>query len=358
MSLLLIFLMTVLVGDEVKLPGGAVDKLQRAGFKVSAKRLQHRSEGTVSKKLKDLQKQRKELAQSRGQLEDARNQLVAGEQQFQTLEQRHSQLLIEVANAVNNVQRNQMVDQANATLGQIRQLRTGMNDFEKQRDQLRADLTKREDEFLTSMTETRVLIEDIETAYASIDSSETLLESVKEIETATGNRLERAPPAGLQRSRTKIDEIGDGVVSQDIEGKLLGNTLMVQVMIGDAEEPLEMVVDSGASIISLPGDAAARLNVKIPADAPELTLSLADGRQITAYRVLLDRVRLGPFEAKKVEAAILGPEADGADPLLGMSFLGQFNFRINSAEQKLSMTDVAVEESASEGKRKKKRSKQ
>ena len=104
-----------------------------------------------------------------------------------------------------------------------------------------------------------------------------------------------------------------------------------------------MVVDSGATLVTLPKTLANELGITVPSGAREMRLILADGSEIPAKAVTLSRVRVGNFEAENVEAAILDSIATNAEPLLGMSFLGKFKFEINSNEKTLKMLRVNAE---------------
>jgi aspartyl protease family protein len=96
-------------------------------------------------------------------------------------------------------------------------------------------------------------------------------------------------------------------------------------------------------LVSLPAAVATELQIAVPADARQMMLVLADGRTIAARGVTLQRVRVGPFEAENVEAAVLDASATGAEPLLGMSYLGNFRFEIDAAEKSLKMLRVSTD---------------
>jgi clan AA aspartic protease (TIGR02281 family) len=117
--------------------------------------------------------------------------------------------------------------------------------------------------------------------------------------------------------------------------------LYVTVVIGN--RTARMVVGSGASIVSLPSATAGELGITVPSDAPKLRLVLADGRGIPAHGVTIPRVRVGNFEAENVEAAVLDVSAVAAEPLLGMSFLGNFECEIDTVEKTLKLLRVQVE---------------
>ena len=139
----------------------------------------------------------------------------------------------------------------------------------------------------------------------------------------------------------RIEKIEQEIFSESVPLDVRSGSLYVDVVVGN--KTARMVVDSGATLISLPSNTAAQLGIKVPLDARELRLVMADGRSIPGRLVTLGRVRVGEFEAENVDAAVLDPAAVGAEPLLGMSFLGNFKFEIDAAEKSLKMLRVAAE---------------
>lgn len=84
--------------------------------------------------------------------------------------------------------------------------------------------------------------------------------------------------------------------------------------------PVRFLVDTGATLISLPYADAHRLGIDT-AKAPRGTAMTANGAALV-YRVKLDTVRLGGVELHNVDALVHhGPGLDVA--LLGMSFLNR-----------------------------------
>lgn len=83
--------------------------------------------------------------------------------------------------------------------------------------------------------------------------------------------------------------------------------------------PVEMLVDTGASVVAISAVQAASLGIVVPRNAPEGMVLTAQGRA-RAREVTLSRVAVGGIVVPNVRAAIV----EGAFPeavLLGMSFL-------------------------------------
>jgi len=100
----------------------------------------------------------------------------------------------------------------------------------------------------------------------------------------------------------------------------------------------KMVLDTGASITVLTRSLAKKIGINIERLKPDLLVQVADGRSIYAALIILDKVKVENSEARNVEAAVLLEEKGEfgfGDGLLGMSFLKQFNFKIDLKDKKL-----------------------
>ncbi|HFD79228.1 MAG TPA: TIGR02281 family clan AA aspartic protease [Gammaproteobacteria bacterium] len=86
-------------------------------------------------------------------------------------------------------------------------------------------------------------------------------------------------------------------------------------------EPVEFMLDTGASDVAIPSELADRLGLKRGAPVHYQT---ANG-VITAYRTTIDSVTLGPLVIRNVAASI-NPGLGNTDILLGMSVLKHVEF--------------------------------
>lgn len=87
--------------------------------------------------------------------------------------------------------------------------------------------------------------------------------------------------------------------------------------------PVRFVVDTGASLIALPGRDAARMGIDYR-KGPRGTVSTANG-PATVYQVKFDRVKLGDIELTSVDGVVIEQGLEVA--LLGMSFLNRVDMR-------------------------------
>jgi aspartyl protease family protein len=85
---------------------------------------------------------------------------------------------------------------------------------------------------------------------------------------------------------------------------------------------VRFLVDTGATLVSLPVAEAQRLGINYLKGTPGYSV-LADGRRVASYRVTLESVSVGDVTLYNVEGVVQG----GGHALLGMSFLSRTEMR-------------------------------
>lgn len=96
------------------------------------------------------------------------------------------------------------------------------------------------------------------------------------------------------------------------------------------DQPVDFLVDTGATYVAVPGDMAKRLGLESTSSA---WFNTANGR-VRGELTLLDEVSLGGFSAREVRGSI-SPGLAGETALLGMSFLGRFDIEIRDSRMVL-----------------------
>ncbi len=95
-------------------------------------------------------------------------------------------------------------------------------------------------------------------------------------------------------------------------------------------QPVEFMVDTGASLVVVPQAMVAQLNLTT---GPAFTATTASDT-VTFYATRLDSVRIGDIELLDVRAGI-NPYAENQEVLLGMSFLRYLEFSQQGNELRL-----------------------
>jgi aspartyl protease family protein len=110
----------------------------------------------------------------------------------------------------------------------------------------------------------------------------------------------------------------DGIVEVVLQRNRGGHYMATGEING---QPVEFMLDTGASDISVPARLAERLGLKRGA---KMVYQTAAG-PVVQFATQIDRVALGPIELSAVRASI-NPHSDDGVVLLGMSFLKHLEF--------------------------------
>ena len=108
-----------------------------------------------------------------------------------------------------------------------------------------------------------------------------------------------------------------------------GAAIFVRVTLNN-KVPATFVLDTGATLVTISSRTARELGIAVTPDTQRITARTASG-VITSPIVELESVKIGDAEATKVRAAVCDTCAVGAliEGLLGLSYLGQFNFSLD-----------------------------
>lgn len=125
-----------------------------------------------------------------------------------------------------------------------------------------------------------------------------------------------------QRRENPNTQVSSQQIDGYIEVKLVGNGQGHFVADGQINgQPVNFMLDTGATDVSIPAGLAERLNLE--KGAP-VTLSTANGRS-QGYRTRLEQLKLGDIVLHDVRA-LVAPGLSGNQVLLGMSALKQLEF--------------------------------
>lgn len=125
--------------------------------------------------------------------------------------------------------------------------------------------------------------------------------------------------------------LGDDQVALPFEGQ--GHSMIVPVQFGDTEFP--MLFDTGASFTTLNQRSLDALGIRIPRDAPEVTLHTANGER-KARLTMVPMVWVGGLPVEGVTIALCEECADErVNGLLGLNVSGQFLVTIDTGGQQV-----------------------
>jgi hypothetical protein len=118
--------------------------------------------------------------------------------------------------------------------------------------------------------------------------------------------------------------------------QVIDNQILVPVSIrsGDRNVQVLLLLDTGSSMTSFTEEIAARLNIA-PASTHPATTRLADGRTVDIRVATVDSIAVGVRMKAPLEVGILPYSGirERHDGLLGLDFLGDFQYQIDVANE-------------------------
>lgn len=121
-----------------------------------------------------------------------------------------------------------------------------------------------------------------------------------------------------------------------IKLKRVGNNFLTDSVI-NRKTHATLMVDTGASNVMLSKRIALKLGYNLNA-SKRIKAKLANGKVVPGRVVILKELRVGKATATNIPAIVLEQESgSNYDGLLGMSFLGQFVFQIDTIKNELTL---------------------
>ena len=317
--------------------------LEEAGLRRTGKSIQASNTATISRAISGLAREKRSLRLVYQDWKKVVDQIAAIRQELQRLNLQYGEYNLQLARVagVDVAANNRIVGLLNATNAKMKVL-TGERERLKEELALKREaLNQAESAYAETVLAIRRDFNDARDKLATVLADEKVLIAIRVMKTNYETPEALTADKILVSLDKRIQRIEQEIFSESIQLEVDRGSLYVDVVVG--KKTTRMVVDSGATLISLPIKTATELGITVPVDAREMKLILADGRTIPARGVTIPKVRVGEFEAENVEAAVLDAVASDAEPLLGMSFLGNFKFEINTADKTLKMLRVDAE---------------
>jgi aspartyl protease family protein len=316
--------------------------LARLGLKNQGTTLVLPAEMPFIKQLSEITAQQKALglaSKAQKQLDD---QAAAANKQLTAAKVEQVRLNAQLANVTDVATNNRIVGTLNALAGQMELFQTQLDEHGEKVKEARAKLSATREKYIDTLLALRKSADELSAEYEQKSADAELPALLEKMKGVTGKTYAVGPTTSFTAALKRLKGYEDTIISESIPLREQGRTYFVSVVV-NGKHTEEMVLDSGASMISLPLSLAEKFGLKPSSKDEKIRLELADGRLIEAWRMTLPSVRVGKFSLENVECAVLGPEATRAEALLGMSFLGAFQFEIDSSAKKLTMVKVQGE---------------
>ncbi|MCA9035231.1 MAG: retroviral-like aspartic protease family protein [Planctomycetaceae bacterium] len=333
---------------SVSAQGDPETVLQQRGLRKSSAGWILEEESELTKLMSQSSRLKRQVSDAGRVLTQAERQALAKKTALTQMNVQHVQLNAQLANARTVAENNRIVGLLNALGGQINlasQDQTAENNLKA----ARSKAGEVRELYAQHIIDMRTRFDVVKDRYTVLAADNVVRQAINDFNQSSDKKLELGPSrslASFERSLVKLEET---VLSEDIQGQQGQGSLLYVAAVINGKEPIDIAVDTGASVVVLSWELAEKLDLKPGPDAQRVSFVVADGRQIEGRMVSAKTVRVGRFTVEDVECAVFGPENTNVVPLLGQSFLEHFIYRIDSGKGIISMTRVE-DESASKSK--------
>jgi clan AA aspartic protease (TIGR02281 family) len=211
------------------------------------------------------------------------------------------------------------------------------------------------EQYVEHLLQTRKLCEKLHADYKPLEADAQVAQAIDEYDQATGKTFKLGPSPALAGNERRLEKLEETVLSESIDLRQGAGRLWTVSVVFNGQNPVDMAIDTGASVVVLPWKAAQAVGLHPKPQDAKMYLQTADGTVVEGRRVVADSVRVGKFTAEKVECAVLPEQLPNAAPLLGLSYFKHFTYKIDTANAKLVMSKVQADDQPAPGGRTRKK---
>jgi clan AA aspartic protease (TIGR02281 family) len=243
------------------------------------------------------------------------------------------------------------VDTVNAGRARVAELKIAAEQAVETADRNLAVANTAGDSLAAKVAKLREYYDETKRQYAAIAAAAAIATAVADYNQAQGGDLALGPTSIFHGLAEQIKglEAGATAMSGRIPIQRKGQLWCVRVEI-NGKKTIEMAIDTGAEIVLLSWKAAVLAGLDPESGQPVVTVS-ANGSKTTGRKLTISKLTVGKFTATDVDCVVEPAEIGDIMPLLGLTFLGKFNFHIDTVDSVLVMSTadekgVAAEKSA------------
>jgi len=246
---------------------------------------------------------------------------------------------LQTVHAQNVIQHNQLVARINEINDQLR-LIDGQAADPHFKQEIDKEVVERRSNYIEAVLELRRLVDSTTRQYALLASDDTIKAALATLGSKSKSPPKLGPSRGFEDSVKQLISREKSVLSKAIEMRRRGGVYEVDVTF-NGRQTTPMIFDTGASLVILSTDFAAKIGLHPQATDPTIQMFDATGGVTPAKKMTIPSVRLGPFTVNNVDCAIMPADKRDAPLLLGQSFISQFAHKVDNGRLVLSKVETA-----------------
>lgn len=314
--------------------------LEAAGFKVSVTGIALQAEADFAKQVRDITTSRKGFLAVEKELQAAEAELAQVDAEMNRLKAETVRLNTALAAGGLNVEtHNRLVGALRAMEGQMD---LGLQQKGKSTDKVKAARAKANESreaYVEKLLALRTEAEKVQAIWSKAAADPKQAAALNKVNEVLKKQLTFKPTAVFTSAEKQLASYEDKVLSENIQLKDSENALWATVVI-NGKHTKEFIVSSGSGHVGIPFTLAKELGIEPAGSDEKVTLIQPDGKEIPGYLKKVASIRVGKFVVEDCEVVVLDEVAIAANPVLGMSYLGNFKFEVDKAQAVLKMVKI------------------
>lgn len=317
--------------------------LEAAGFKVSVTGIALQAEADFAKQVRDITTNRKNFLAVEKELVAAEAELTQVDTEMNRLKAEAVRLNTALAAGGLNVEtHNRLVGALRAIEGQMD---LGLQQKGKSTDKVKAARGKANESreaYVEKLLALRTEAEKVQAIWSKAAADPKQAAALNKVNDVLKKQLTFKPTPVFTAAEKQLASYEDKVLSESIKLKDEQNALWATVVI-NGKHTKEFIVSSGSGHVGIPFTLAKELGIEPAGSDEKVTLVQPDGKEIPGYLKKVASIRVGKFVVEDCEVVVLDEVAIAANPVLGMSYLGNFKFEVDKAQAVLKMVKIDSE---------------
>lgn len=208
-----------------------------------------------------------------------------------------------------------------------------------------AQVAEQREAFMQSVLDARQVADEATSTYADLAKDTEVTNALAALNQKTKAKLTLGPTKTFLANTRLLPKIEASVLSEDVTLRDGGGVFFVDVTF-NGKTTKEMILDTGASIVSITADLAKQIGLKPTKDTPTIKVQIADGSIVEAKLMTIPSIRVGKFTIQNVECSVAPADRPDSPLLLGGSFLKHFVYHVKPDAGKLILTKVDTPDDA------------
>jgi clan AA aspartic protease (TIGR02281 family) len=211
---------------------------------------------------------------------------------------------------------------------------------EKEAKTARAAASQASEQYVELLLKLRKQYDEIGEKYEQLTADAAVEKALEEFNKDGEKEMKLGPTGAFALLDRNLKRLEAKVITETITLKPGSGNLWYVTITLNGKLAQEVSLDTGSSIVALPYKVAQRAGMEPSPSDPTVQLTLADGHVVDAKQVFAQSVRVGKFTVEHCECAVLPADLPKAEPTLGLSYLEHFNYKVDSAKGKLTMSQI------------------